>query len=93
MWTEQWTEKWEKPLDIYVWGRGGRGVGGRVTSCYPMYFVSIFFVSMLRENAKKLIFEAKNLNLINQMKTKTIYLINFNHSMNTINKDKKKSCL
>ena len=55
-----------------------------------MYFVVIFFVSILKENAKKLISEAKNLNLINQIKTKTIYLIKFNHSMNIINKDKKK---
>ena len=55
-----------------------------------MYFVVIFFVSILKENAKKLISEAKNLNLINQIKTKTIYLIKFNHSMNIINEDKKK---
>ena len=55
-----------------------------------MYFVVNFFVSILKENAKKLISEAKNLNLINQIKTKTIYLIKFNHSMNIINKDKKK---
>ena len=55
-----------------------------------MYFVVNFFVSILKENAKKLISEAKNLNLINQIKTKTIYLIKFNHSMNIINEDKKK---